>query len=136
MNCISTPRSYTQYIFEISTSIICGCHQRMQKCSHALWLWLIQNISCLSNSINIHTSFVLWALFNDLIIVYAPSTQLHPFKSMFMQLVYKITRYLGFKGWVIFSHRTLVVTELYLLESYSPHKIWWIQYIHSLLSFK
>ena len=103
---------------------------------HALWLWLIQNISCLSNSINIHTSFVLWALFNDLIIVYAPSTQLHPFKSMFMQLVYKITRYLGFKGWVIFSHRTLVVTELYLLEAYSPHKIWKIQYIHSLLSFK
>ena len=65
------------YIFEISTLFICGWHQWMQKCIQVLRLWLIQkNISCLSNSVSLHNTFVVWALFNDLIIAYAPSTEL------------------------------------------------------------
>ena len=65
------------YIFEISTLFICGWHQWMQKCIQVLRLWLIQkNISCLSNSVSLHNSLVVWALFNDLINAYALSTEL------------------------------------------------------------
>ena len=46
---------------------------------------------------------VFWALFNDRIIVYAPSTRFPHLKSILMELVYKITRYLGFEGCVILS---------------------------------
>ena len=57
------------HIFEISTSIICGWRQWMQKCIPVLRLWLIQrNISCLSNSIIIHISLVFCAHFIDLVI--------------------------------------------------------------------
>ena len=118
MNCISSPASYIYVWIYIWNNHI--NHMRLTPMNAKMYTGIVviahpKEHSLFVKFIQPSYPHVFWALFNDRIIVYAPSTRFPHLKSILMELVYKITRYLGFEGCVVLTTELSLCTGIILI---------------------